>query len=400
MVDFHQLPGVLVEVHVALGVDVPLAGLQGGLHVPYAVQLVAAQVLVDVALLDDVGVFHVGRLQLVAVVRDVQFLLADQFPVVAVRGAVHHVGVVGGAHAVGSLAGCVVGQFRGAAHAALAGVVDPGFARFGNLVDGLVGHRHGACQTSRTGYREDVVEQHVLRFGRVNAVHVLREAVLVGGLDHGVGTVGLRCRLRGETLQVAAAVAGDVVPVHLDAAFRNREGVVARFGEIDQRVAVVAQLYGHGAFLRRVVDALRCRCGAMARIDRDLVGVRIALEHRLLAGGQLGLVLVGVGRGDDEQRLLAGERIAEEALAIHRRSAGLETAVPGRDAAVGVAGLFRAERGEGGTQLGRFLRGDGGHYSGGQQRQRQGAGFQDRGGFHAWFLCQVDQKFTPKLSAT
>ncbi|MNR44425.1 hypothetical protein D3C85_1631660 [compost metagenome] len=51
--------------------------------------------------LDHIGVLEVWRVELVAVVGDVHLLLADQFPVVAIRRAGKHVEVVGGAQAVG-----------------------------------------------------------------------------------------------------------------------------------------------------------------------------------------------------------------------------------------------------------------------------------------------------------
>ncbi|MNL18551.1 hypothetical protein D3C87_1397010 [compost metagenome] len=121
-----------------------MAGLERGLDVPHAVQLVACQVLVDVPWLDDVVVLHFRRLQFVVVVRDVQFLFADQFPVIAIRCAVHHVGVVGGAHAVGAVARAVIGHLRCTTHAALTGVVDPRQTRFLDLIDGLVDQDHTA----------------------------------------------------------------------------------------------------------------------------------------------------------------------------------------------------------------------------------------------------------------
>ncbi|MNT75404.1 hypothetical protein D3C72_2142950 [compost metagenome] len=69
----------------------------------------------------------------------------------------------------------------------------------------------------------------------------------------------------------------------------------------------------------------------------------------MLARGQLVLVLVDVGRSDDKQRGVAGKGVAEETVGIHRRGVGLEPAGPGRDAAVGIAGLLRAQRRQGGA---------------------------------------------------
>src|SRR5690606_38746196 len=53
VVDDRGLPGVFVDVEVTLGVDVALAGLEGGFHVPDTVQLIAGQILVDVTGLED-----------------------------------------------------------------------------------------------------------------------------------------------------------------------------------------------------------------------------------------------------------------------------------------------------------------------------------------------------------
>ncbi|MNE85152.1 hypothetical protein D3C80_1821180 [compost metagenome] len=72
---------------------------------PDTVQLIAGQVLVDVAGLDDVSVFNARRLQAVVVIGNVDLFLANKLPVVAVRRAIHHIGVVGGAHAIGGQAG-------------------------------------------------------------------------------------------------------------------------------------------------------------------------------------------------------------------------------------------------------------------------------------------------------
>ncbi|MNN93758.1 hypothetical protein D3C81_2122670 [compost metagenome] len=60
MVDFCQLPGVFVEVHVALGVNVTLTRFQGAFHFPHPVQFIAGQVLIDVPGLENVGIFQRG----------------------------------------------------------------------------------------------------------------------------------------------------------------------------------------------------------------------------------------------------------------------------------------------------------------------------------------------------
>ncbi|MCY1418396.1 hypothetical protein D9M71_339550 [compost metagenome] len=389
MVDLDQGPGVLVEVHVARSVDVPLARLDGAYHFPHTVQFVAGQVLVDMTGLDHVRVLQLRRPQLVVVVGNVDFLLADQLPVVAVWRAVVHVVVVCHAHAVGGGTRAIVGDLRGAAYAALAGVIGPRQARFLDLVDGLVGQDHVAGQTRRTNHRLGDVQEEVRALLRRNVGHRLRITDLLLDLDDGEIAVGHRSGLGDDLPDVGAAVAGLVVPHHFHAVLRNREGEGTRLLEVLQAVAVVDQLDIQRAGLRRIVDRLRCRRGAAGLVHRNPVGFRIALEHRLLAGGQLVLVLVDVVPGDDEQRLVVGERIAEEAFGVHRYVARLQAAGPGRNAAVGVAGLLGPQRGQGSTKFCGFFRGNRGHCATGHQRECQGAGFEQTAEFQLHVLFQL-----------
>ncbi|MCY1530626.1 hypothetical protein D9M68_658200 [compost metagenome] len=361
-------------------------------------QLVAGQVLVDVAGLDDVLVLQLRRIELVAVVGDVQLLLADQFPVVAVRRAVVHVVVVGGRHAVGGGRRAVVGHLGRAPHAALAGVVEPRLARFLDLVDGLVHQQHVAGQARRGVHPLDEVEQGILPFRLVEIGQVGRIGNLVLEMDHGEGAAHLRLHAGDVTVDVTAAVTGLVVPHHLDAGLRDREGVVVAV-EVLQAVAAADQLGLPGAGADRLVHLVRQGRGAMARVDRNFVGIRVALEHRHLAGGQLVLVLLGVGRGDGEQRLLAGEGIGQEALGVHRAGIGRQASGPGGDGAVGIAGLLRAHGRQGGAQLGDLVGGNRGHHAAGEQRKGQGPGLeQGSSGKHVRDLLL--QKFIPRLNAT
>src|SRR3990167_4496446 len=80
VVDGSSLPGIFVEVEVTLGIDMTLARFQGCSHIPYAVQLVTGQVLIDMASLDDLVILQLRRVQTVAVVRNVDFLLTVELP--------------------------------------------------------------------------------------------------------------------------------------------------------------------------------------------------------------------------------------------------------------------------------------------------------------------------------
>ena len=77
------------------------------------------------------------------------FLLAEQLPVVALGAAVVHVELVGGAQVIGVGAGIVEGHVGRAAHAALAGVVDPRPAVLLRLIQRLVHEQDLARQTRR-----------------------------------------------------------------------------------------------------------------------------------------------------------------------------------------------------------------------------------------------------------
>ncbi|MNZ74881.1 hypothetical protein D3C78_933430 [compost metagenome] len=140
-----------------------------------------------------------------------------------------------------------------------------------------------------------------------------------------------------------------------------------RLLEVLQAIAVIDRFGIQRADLRGIVKRLRCCSSTASLEDRNLVGVRIALEHRQLAGTQLVLVLRDIGRGDGELRLVPGEWVAEKAIGSHRCCARLQAAAPGRNAAVGIAGLFGAQRGQAGSKFGSFVRRHCGHHAAGEK---------------------------------
>ncbi|MOA28249.1 hypothetical protein D3C78_1491770 [compost metagenome] len=87
----------------------------------------------------------------------------------------------------------------------------------------------------------------------------------------------------------------------------------------------------------------------MARVDVHAV-LGEAGEHRLLAGAEQRLVLGKVGLGDGVQRLLGGERVGIVAAGADCGGAGLQAAVPGRNAAIGVGGAFGSCRSKSGIE--------------------------------------------------
>ncbi|MCY1374717.1 hypothetical protein D9M69_620780 [compost metagenome] len=72
------------------------------------------------------------------------------------------------------------------------------------------------------------------------------------------------------------------------------------------------------------------------------------------------LVLRHVLRGDDEQRLLVGEGVAEETSSTQAAGVLGQATGPGRNGAGSVASHFRSQRGEAGAQLGRLFAANGG----------------------------------------
>ena len=343
-----DVPAVLVEVIATLAVDVPRAGLEGGFDDPHTVFLEARQVWVEVVGLEDVGVLHRAVVQAEAVVGHEQFLLAHQLPVVAIRCAVEAVEAVGGDHAVAVARAVVIGDQRGTTYAALAGNVLPGGARFGDLVHRLVGQHGFAGQPRRFQHAglEQVEDVGVGRQvgNRLGVVHLgLRAHQAVDAVLLHVG------RAEG-ALDAAAAVAGDVVPDRLDAlpGQRERDAPVV----IQHAVAAIGELALLGVPAGFGVDLVRQPGAAVAGVDVDPVGIRVALEHRLLARAEPLAVLRGVGRSDGEQRLLGGVGVGVAALGVDLPGVGRQAAVPAWDGAVGIGGLLGAHRGEFAAQVG------------------------------------------------
>src|SRR5688572_24566686 len=183
-VDDQDLPRVLVDVERAALVDVSLAGLQRRVDDPNPVQLIARVLLVDVQRLQDVAVLELVAVQRVRVVRDDDFLLADQLPVVALGAAVVYVELVGCAQPVRAGARVVEGDVRSAPHAALARVVQPGLAVLPGLVERLVHQQDLACEPRRRKRLLDEEDDDVVECLLGRARHRVADVGLVPQLDH------------------------------------------------------------------------------------------------------------------------------------------------------------------------------------------------------------------------
>ncbi|MCY1442141.1 hypothetical protein D9M71_584900 [compost metagenome] len=147
-----------------------------------------------------------------------------------------------------------------------------------------------------------------------------------------------------------------VVPQHLHGALRDWEW---HWAACRYPVALVLQLSVQGVLLDNLTYIIWIAEIAVSRVDVDLVGLRITLEHRLLAFAQALGVLRHVLRGDHDDRLLVS-------VGIDRLRAGEKHVVPAGhlsqvfagefgDAAVRIAGTLGTGTGEFLAELGGFL---------------------------------------------
>src|SRR5690554_1868485 len=135
-------------------------------HMPNTVQFVTGQILVDVTGLYDIAVAQISVDQLVRVVRNIHLFFTQQFPVVAIRGTIEHVKVVGGTHAVSRGTWAIIGHLGGTANSTLASVVDPGTSWLFHLIQGLVNQKYVTSQSRWSGNRLLEEKQHVVILAR------------------------------------------------------------------------------------------------------------------------------------------------------------------------------------------------------------------------------------------
>ena len=283
--------------------------LQRRLHHPHPVQFVTRKVRVDVAGLQDVAEAIAVAGQFVAVVGDVDFPLAHQLPVVPVRRAVVHVRLVVGALAVGAGAGVVVADVGGTPDAALSGVVDPGLARLRGLVQGLVNENERARQSGRGQHLLQEIGELVVDVVGGGARLLIPPQHLLPDLHHAVGAGRGGCGLTAGNARGLAAVAQKMVPDGFKAVLGNRKGDA--LGGVHHTVAVLGEHRRGGVGDGPLVDARRQRGRTSGLVDRHPVCLGIALDHRDLAGREVGLVFPEIVRRDGEERLVVRERVDE-----------------------------------------------------------------------------------------
>ena len=369
MVDDAGLPGIFIQVEGTLGVNMAVAVFQSGFHFPDPVQFIAGMILIDVTCLDDVIVLQVARFQLVGVVRNVHFLLAHQFPVVAIRRTVVEVEVIRGTHTVGGRSRRIVGNGRCATNLTRASVVDPRLTRLFHLIQGFVHQQYVTGQTRWRQYILLEVEQHVVVFARIVVGQFFTEGKFLTELHQRVVAVGLRCYLTNRTLNATTTITDDMVPDGFQTVLRNREWRTHHV--VLEAVTAVYQLGFTGVFNAGIVDGLWVSRRTMGWVHRHTVGIRVLLEHRLLAFGQLVGVLHVVFSSDHKQRCFVGKRVHQLAAFLVACWRGLQTAVPGRNITSG--SFLRAHRGQFTAQLGGFSGRYGCVRCGPHQGQQQGA---------------------------
>ncbi|MCY1525053.1 hypothetical protein D9M68_600190 [compost metagenome] len=297
-------------------------------------QFIARKFLIDMARLVDLAVLECCRGKLVTVVGHIHFALADQLPVITVGGAVEHVEVIDGAHTVSRVAGAVVGDLWCTPNPTLTGVVQPGQTRLLDLVDGFMDQQYIPSQPCRCVDDLLVDKQEVLRLVRIEVAHVGRKRELIDEPDWSETAIGLRRGLNDGSAIIATAIAGYMVPEYFHPTLGDRKGVIATLGKRPQTIAPRDRFGTRGALLRRLIDLFRHGRSSVARVDRHAVSVRIALEHRQLAGRQLIFVLLDICRSDDKQWFFRSEGVAEETASIHLTGVRRQATGPGRNTAI------------------------------------------------------------------
>ncbi|MNV40802.1 hypothetical protein D3C71_1324190 [compost metagenome] len=323
-----------------------LARCDGGFNFPDPVQFPAH--LVGVEGFRGVYVVAFFRMELVQVVGDVHFLLADQLPVVAVWMAdkgLHFIEVVGPG---GDEVRGVVAHRRCATHPALAHQVLPRFTGVGG-VDAVVGDQGFTGLERRLAGEK--AQQHILTrpLLRVAAFVVVRVLPVL----HAPAGEGAR----------AVGVADNVVVAVLDGfGFGTQQGIPDQFvavGRNRKRHTAVAALHRQtvlgqlalGGVLLRIFIGPRRRCGAaVGGVDLQVEAVRVLLQQGAGALAELVGVLRGVFRGNLQQGFFTGERVGRSVAELGPGHVLGQATGPGRNTAVFVASLFGTHWGQGAFQ--------------------------------------------------
>jgi len=193
-----------------------------------------------------------------------------------------------------------------------------------------------AFERGRLGEITERVEQAV----GIRLVHVLRVDAHRAKTD--LVVVAARADREGVALpdHAAAEIAHEMVPHHLQAVVRDRE---RSRGTIELLEAETLEPGLAGMLADLVRNFFRQRSRAPRRVDVHAELGELP-QHRRLPGREFRLVLRDVVARDGEERLVLRERVD---VSLLRRPAGgclRESAFPGRNAAIRIAGSFRTDR--------------------------------------------------------
>src|SRR5690606_3193635 len=134
------------------------------------------------------------------------------------------------------------------------------------------------------------------------------------------------------------------VPQRLGPVLRNRKRHTA--GKVAQAVDAVDPLGVQGVETGAFLGQRGIAAVAAAGVPRHAEAVRVALEQCLLAFRQVFGMLLPVLPGNNKQRPVVGIGVGVgiAGLVAQPRRYAAQAAAPGRNAAVGVAGAFGADR--------------------------------------------------------
>ena len=223
----------------------------------------------------------------------------------------------------------------------------------------------GQARRSCDGLQE-IQQQVLLALTGGLALVAVDEVVLVVELHEVVVPAGGHRCLGPARAPGVALVGRQVVPDHLGAVLRNRERNAR--GGTGKPVAAVNQGHLGRILAGGVINALRERCGAPARIHLHFPG-GVLLEQRHLAGREVIGVLIGILPGDDELDRIVREGVGIVLRGFKVRMDFRDAAIPGRNAQCAVAGFFGAHRCQVLAEACRFGFGDSGSCQHGQGRR-------------------------------
>ena len=353
----------------------PRARLDDRIDHPHAMFLVAGMLLVDVTGAKDILVAQILAVDLVGVIGDQHFFLANQRPVVSFGTAVIHIELIAGGKPVRCRSRAVERHVRRPPDPALPRVVQPCAARLTILVHGFVHQQHLAGQPRRRTDFLHEVNHHVVHRFLGHAGEAVVGDILIGKLDDGVFAAGRYRRLPDRPVRFFRAITQYMIPDRLEPVFRERKwNADDRAGHA---VPTRNQLRTCRGQFGRVVNTLWKGRTPSARIHMHEKSIRIGLHHGFLALGHQLRILAHVLGIDRVKHIVVCKRVGVMTTGFEIRKPGVcrrgQATSPLRDGAIGVTGPDSAIRRISiSTQRGDLFRRRFGMDAGGSQAQKSG----------------------------